>query len=90
MGRVNLYPTVMSAWQEWKKKNAEKQAQGIVSPLDFVNPDTEYADKAVADVRMTICNECPHYLATMQCSKCMCFMPAKTKLLHATCPENKW
>ena len=79
-----------SPWQEWKRKNAKKQQSGKVSPLDFVNPDTEYASAEEIQSRMELCEDCEHYLATKQCSQCGCFMPLKTKLLHAECPVNKW
>jgi hypothetical protein len=78
-------------WQKWKRENAERQQSGKVSPLDFANPNTEYAAEDVADARYEICKECPHFLAiTKQCVKCGCFMHLKTKLAHAECPVNKW
>ena len=80
----------MTPWQEWKKKNAEKQASGTVSPLDFINPDTEYASSEEEQRRYSLCEECPELMLTKQCKQCGCFMPAKTKLLHATCPIGKW
>lgn len=79
-----------SPWQEWKKKNAERQATGVVRPWDFVNPDTEYVDKEKEEQRYALCEGCPNLLSTKQCSQCGCFMPAKTKLLHANCPIGKW
>ena len=79
-----------SAWDEWKKKNAEKQRKGIVSPIDFINPQTEYSSDEENDRRYAICEECPYLTATKRCEKCGCFMVAKTKLLHATCPIGKW
>lgn len=79
-----------SAWENWKKKNGEKQKQGIVSPTAFLNPNTEYATDEEKDRRYSICQECPHLTMTKQCTKCGCFMIAKTKLLNATCPERKW
>jgi hypothetical protein len=80
----------MSPWQEWKKKNAERQASGVVRPWDLVNPDTEYAPVEVIARRMKTCEDCDKYLATKQCSECGCFMPLKTRLQHAVCPLNKW
>jgi hypothetical protein len=80
----------MSPWQEWKKKNAERQASGKVSPLDFVNPDTEYASIDEINARYAVCEQCPKLLASKQCKECGCFMPLKTKLLHASCPLSKW
>lgn len=79
-----------SLWEEWKKKNAAKQKQGIVSPIDFINPITEYASDEEKNRRYTICEKCPYLTVTKQCTKCGCFMAAKTKLLNASCPEGKW
>lgn len=79
-----------SPWQEWKKANAERQRSGRVSPIDFLNPATEYVDDDVANHRLTICSECPNLLFTKQCKKCGCFMPAKVKLKNAHCPEALW
>jgi hypothetical protein len=80
-----------SPWQEWKKKNAERQASGRVSPVDFINPDTEYVPEDIAAERMQTCLDCPKLIrATHQCRECGCFMKIKTKLAAATCPLNKW
>jgi hypothetical protein len=80
-----------SPWQEWKKKNLERQQAGIVSPVDFINPVTEYVTEDVADERMKTCLDCPKLIkATHQCRECGCFMKIKTKLLHAKCPLDKW
>jgi hypothetical protein len=48
-----------SPWQKWKRENAEKQQSGKVSPLDFVNPETQYASEEVAEARMQLCLDCP-------------------------------
>lgn len=77
-------------WQEWKKKNAERQEAEGVRPWDFINPDTEYVDDFDQEYRYSICKECPHLTAAKTCTRCGCFMPAKTKLLHAECPIKKW
>lgn len=79
-----------SAWEEWKKRNAEKQRNGIVSPIDFINPNTEYVSDEQKEIRYSICEECPHLTLAKTCTKCGCFMSAKTKLLHASCPIGKW
>ena len=63
----------------------------MVSPLDFFKPGTKYADKETADYRMSICNGCDFLRAVSHtCSKCGCFMIAKTKLQEAECPVGKW
>ena len=78
-------------WQEWKKKNSERQATGVVRPWDILNPDTEYADNPTARQRWDICEDCPELIkATTQCKNCGCFMRLKVKLEEATCPLGKW
>jgi len=80
-----------SAWEEWKKRNLERQQQGIVSPMDFLNPHTEYVDQQLADERYQECLSCDQLIpVTHQCKKCGCFMRQKTKLLNAVCPIGKW
>ena len=74
-------------WEQFKKLAKDDG----VKPWDFLNPSTEYAEKEEADKRYSICQECPLFiLSTKRCSECGCFMAAKTKLKHATCPINKW
>lgn len=87
-----LYNSIMtSPWQEWKKKNAERQAAGVVRPWDVFNPETEYADEPTALDRWNICKDCPELIkVTGNCKKCGCFMKLKVKLEEATCPLNKW
>lgn len=80
----------MTPWQEWKQRNLERQKQGIVTPMALFNPDTPETDEETQNKRLDICKKCPFYLATKQCLKCGCFMPAKTKLEYAACPEGKW
>lgn len=42
-------------------------------------------------IRMGICRECPELIKlTNQCSKCGCFMLAKTKFTTSLCPLDKW
>lgn len=63
----------------------------VARPWDFLNPNTEYADNALANGRYQICKACPELIkATKQCKKCGCFMAAKTKLAHASCPIGRW
>lgn len=74
-----------TAWQKYKEN------LGNTRPWDFVNPNTEYADKELADKRFSICLECPKlFQKTKQCKECGCFMIAKTKLKEAECPLGKW
>ena len=80
----------MTPWQQWKANNLARQEAGIVTPMALLNPDTPMVDDTLKAERLVICEACPHYLATHQCSKCGCHMPTKTGLLHAACPIKKW
>lgn len=75
----------MSAWQEYKKK------LGDTRPWDMFRVDVPRVSDEIAEERMGICNNCPELLKiTKQCKQCGCVMPAKTKLLEATCPLGNW
>lgn len=48
-------------------------------------------DSETRDNRLSICQDCEHLIkATDQCSKCGCFVKAKTWLLNSKCPLDKW
>lgn len=75
----------MSAWAEYKKK------LGDTRPWHMFSSEEPRASDEVAEKRMGICNNCPELISiTKQCKQCKCVMPAKTKLLQATCPIGKW
>lgn len=59
------------------------------SPIDFLNPNTQYVSKEISSARLDICKNC-EFLKLKICMKCGCFMPAKTTLAKAECPEGKW
>jgi len=45
----------------------------------------------IRDDRLNICNSCEHSMKSINvCSKCGCFLPAKTKLARSGCPIGKW
>lgn len=53
----------------------------------------DFADKKDANVRYAICQQCPLKQfdeTNFTCKSCGCFMPAKTKLANAECPEGIW
>jgi len=81
-------------WQIYKENNKElieNFSNREVKPWDFLNPNTEYAESDVSEKRFSICQSCPELIKlTSTCKKCGCFMKMKTKLLHATCPLEKW
>lgn len=60
-------------------------------PWDLFNKNIKKVEDSIHDERMAICLECPFLLKlTKQCTKCGCFMDAKTRLPNASCPEGKW
>lgn len=71
-------------WEKYKEKFG-------VTPLDMLNPKTQWSEDEKANARYKICLECPELIQiSKQCKKCGCFMAAKTKLEAATCPLGKW
>lgn len=51
----------------------------------------QHTTDEVAAKRLDTCKQCPKYITlTTQCGVCKCFMPFKTKVENATCPEGKW
>lgn len=40
--------------------------------------------------RIEICKACEHLNMLGVCKKCNCFMPAKVRLINASCPILKW
>lgn len=80
----------MGTWQNWKERNLRAQEEGRVTPAALLNPDSPKVDQVKEMMRFATCVGCPELLPTRQCKKCGCFMPAKVKLTHATCPLGKW
>jgi hypothetical protein len=78
-----------------EKSKWQKLKEGILpdgpNVFDLLNPNTEWAEDAIADERLRLCIECPELIQiTKNCKKCGCFMTAKTKINSATCPLGKW
>lgn len=58
---------------------------------DAADVSTYLADNEVASTRIKICMDCEHlWKVTRQCSKCYCFVDAKTKIRTEKCPLDKW
>ena len=73
------------------KEIIENNKKSEVSPMDLINPNTEWASEEKSNERFSICKSCPELIKlTSQCKKCGCFMKAKTKLEKAVCPIGKW
>jgi len=61
------------------KNKAEKKFQSLA------------VDVTIRTERINICKQCDHLIRPLnQCSKCGCFVAAKTWLESANCPINKW
>ena len=68
---------------------AAKAARGVLATGKLVA-----APDVVAE-RMAVCEACPNFLASdsplgPKCSRCGCFLKAKTVLITQHCPEGKW
>jgi hypothetical protein len=62
-----------------------------VRPWDLLNKNKLRVEAVMQKERMSICSTCPELIKlTKQCTKCGCFMEAKTKLADAFCPLHKW
>lgn len=86
-----MYNIIMSSRIDKIKEIIEANKNSSVSPMDLINPGTEWADQSLADQRFEICKACPELIKlSKQCKKCGCFMAVKTKLQAATCPLEKW
>ena len=86
-----VYNIIMSSRIDKIKEIIEANKNSSVSPMDLINPGTEWADQSLADQRFEICKACPELIKlSKQCKKCGCFMAVKTKLQAATCPLEKW
>jgi hypothetical protein len=73
------------------KEIIENNKKSAVSPMDILNPQTEWVDEAISNKRFAICQACPELIKlSKQCKKCGCFMAIKTKLEKAECPIGKW
>jgi hypothetical protein len=44
----------------------------------------------LAEERQKLCAECPFKTLANTCSKCGCYIPAKTRSDAAECPDGKW
>lgn len=48
-------------------------------------------DDETQKIRIELCNSCEHLVKpTRTCTKCGCFVDAKTRLKHSSCPIEKW
>lgn len=81
----------MSSRMDKIREIIENNRNASVSPMDILNPKTEWVDDSISGPRLLICQGCPEFIKlSSQCKKCGCFMAIKTKLEKAECPIGKW
>ena len=62
---------------------------------DLVQGNLEFVQSHIQNERALVCLSCDKRQAIIgtsigRCSQCGCFLDAKTKLTHSSCPLNKW
>ena len=73
---MNRFKQIFEAYVNLLKKKAQ------ILPEDILK---------LSEQRMTLCKGCPFFAHSVSiCNVCGCYMPAKTKVLEASCPEEKW
>ena len=89
---------VTKRWHLWRYRAAKWALARMVMPawkyLDAVvkaaaGQANDQHDKA--RLRLEICKRCPAFDPKLhRCRDCGCFMPAKTQLDGAKCPQGRW
>jgi len=76
---------------EDKIKQAKQILQGFSNLLlSKVNLTSDELNE-LGQKRLDICKVCPVFNTNKSiCSSCGCYMPAKTKVENAECPEKHW
>ena len=71
---------------------ANRKRYGIIQIVsDVVHNRLDIADDSVAQHRRAICSTCDARNETLNlCTACGCHILAKTKLVKATCPKERW
>lgn len=58
---------------------------------DLIAGKLRLSEDELASERIKVCEQCPHFKKmARQCELCGCFLDLKTKVLHASCPVEKW
>lgn len=72
------------------RKKAKAIVVGYTNHLASKISKTVKEDTFFSLRRLEICQKCEYLSSTKRCTKCGCWVPAKTKVPDANCPENKW
>jgi hypothetical protein len=89
---------ITKRWHWWTHRAAGWMLRHVLLPLvkrleDVARSSGNLANQQhdKARLRMEICKRCPAFDATLRrCRDCGCFMPAKTQLPAARCPQGRW
>ena len=69
----------------------EKNYSFLNALRDIATGRAEFTQQEVFLDRVGVCAKCPHFAKlTKQCKSCGCFVHAKAKFRHASCPMNFW
>jgi hypothetical protein len=69
----------------------QAEAPDEVSSEVLRNKGYVLVDKTIRDARYGVCKICPELRTVVKtCKQCGCFMPAKTWLKNAKCPNYWW
>lgn len=70
-------------------KLKQRVSEVRTAALDAI--EANYADDAVKNARLSVCQGCEHlFKPTGNCKKCGCFVEVKISLEHSRCPIGRW
>lgn len=75
--------------REWLQKRKEELLHVSSSAKAWAGNGFKIAEEVVVEERMSICSTCP-ILKGRRCGHCNCYIPAKIRLIHESCPMGKW
>lgn len=89
---------VSKRWHLWRYRFAKwLLARAVMPAWTKLDAIVKAAGQAANDqhdkarLRLEVCKRCPAFDAKLQrCRDCGCFMPAKTQLPGAKCPQGRW
>lgn len=77
-------------YSEKESSQMSKPYTAINAAKDVITGNLKLLDKRDSDARYKICQACPHLVVGHRCGLCGCYMPVKTRLTKATCPDKRW
>lgn len=84
-------------WHFWRHRFAKWALRSVIAPVTtrldaWVAASTTQANEQhdKARLRMEVCKRCPLLSPAGRCESCGCYMPVKTQLTAARCPQGRW